>query len=84
MIYCIYYFFYYYQQAAIAIDFYSFICKTDERNKKKFLLTLCALFNLLQSSEKLSNNGSLEGIDALVGCGLVLFDGTDDFEVNII
>ncbi|KAG2226033.1 hypothetical protein INT45_002499 [Circinella minor] len=68
------------QQASIAIDFYSFICKTDERNKKKFLLTLCALFNLLQSSEKLSNSGSLEGIDALIGCGLVLFDGTDDFE----
>ncbi|KAI9475361.1 Fanconi anemia protein FancD2 nuclease-domain-containing protein [Zychaea mexicana] len=65
------------QDAAIAIDFYSFICDNDERKKKRSVLTLCALFNLLQSSEKLGNNGSLDGIDALVGCGLVLFNHTD-------
>ncbi|RKP05816.1 Fanconi anaemia protein FANCD2 [Thamnocephalis sphaerospora] len=36
----------------------------------------CSLFNLLQHCVKCTDSGSLEAIDALLGCGICLFDQT--------
>jgi Fanconi anemia group D2 protein len=38
------------------------------------ILPICSLFNLLQCCVKNANNGSLEEIDALLGCGICMFE----------
>ncbi|KAM3582486.1 hypothetical protein VKS41_005132 [Umbelopsis sp. WA50703] len=37
-------------------------------------VAMCPFFNLLQACEKATNNGSLEEVDALLGCGLLLYE----------
>jgi hypothetical protein len=38
------------------------------------LSCLCSLFNLLQICTKNNNSGSLDEIDALLGCGIIMFE----------
>ncbi|CEP15345.1 hypothetical protein [Parasitella parasitica] len=47
----------------------------DPRKKKAQIAPMCSIFHLIQSCEKKLNNGSLEEVDALFGCSVVLFDG---------
>ncbi|KAI8093433.1 Fanconi anaemia protein FANCD2 [Halteromyces radiatus] len=61
------------ETSVICMAFYSLLHCINEKQRKKQLVPLCAMFNLLQSCEKV-NEGSLEGVDALLGCGLILFD----------
>lgn len=49
----------------------------DIRKKKYLIVPMCAIFHLLASCEKKLNNGSLQGIDALFGCSVVLFNDQD-------
>lgn len=64
------------------MNLFSMIYGIDDRKKKKLAVPLCAIFNLLQNCEKTTNNGSLEDIDALLGCGVIIF-AEDTVEVNI-
>ncbi|KAL9550499.1 hypothetical protein MBANPS3_004705 [Mucor bainieri] len=48
------------------------------RKKKYLILPMCAIFHLLASCEKKLNQGSLQGIDALFGCSVVLFSDQQD------
>lgn len=46
-----------------------------QRTKHQYpAVAMCPFFNLLQASEKATNDGSLDDIDALLGCALLLFD----------
>ncbi|KAI8640921.1 Fanconi anaemia protein FancD2 nuclease-domain-containing protein [Parasitella parasitica] len=56
----------------------------DFRKKKAQIVPMCSIFHLIQSCEKKLNNGSLEEVDALFGCSVVLFDGEnlDDLPVE--
>jgi Fanconi anemia group D2 protein len=48
---------------------------TPDTKKKKYLMTpMCSIFNLIQSCEKQLNEGSLEEIDALFGCSVIMFE----------
>jgi len=49
----------------------------DIRKKKYLIVPMCAIFHLLASCEKKLNNGSLQGVDALFGCSVVLFNSED-------
>ncbi|KAL7326472.1 hypothetical protein PS15p_208812 [Mucor circinelloides] len=49
----------------------------DIRKKKYLIVPMCAIFHLLASCEKKLNNGSLQGVDALFGCSVVLFNNED-------
>jgi hypothetical protein len=44
---------------------------------KQAILLLCSLFRLMVAGEKSQNNGCLDGIDALLGCGLIMFEKMD-------
>lgn len=55
------------------LKLYSLFSGVNDVKRKLLASPLCAMFNLLQACEKKLNNGSLEDIDALLGCGLVLY-----------
>lgn len=42
------------------------------------MLTLCPIFNLIQIYERVNNNNDLSEIDALLGCGVILFKWDED------
>lgn len=46
------------------------------------MLTLCPIFNLIQTYERVNNNNDLSEIDALLGCGIILFKLEED-EVQV-
>ncbi|CAO3664414.1 unnamed protein product [Umbelopsis ramanniana] len=51
--------------------------ESTDRQHKKYqypAATLCPIFNLLQACEKVASDGCLDAIDALLGCGIMLYD----------
>jgi Fanconi anemia group D2 protein len=62
------------------MQFYSLLHSVNDKRRKRQIVPLCSIFNLMQSCEKATND-SLEGLDALLGCGFVFFD-MDDIEVT--
>ncbi|CAO3631631.1 unnamed protein product [Cunninghamella blakesleeana] len=65
------------ESASVALKVYSLLQNSKEKKQREYAIVLCSVFNLLQSCEKAFNQGSLEGVDALLGCGVVLFDLSD-------
>ncbi|KAI9304749.1 Fanconi anaemia protein FANCD2 [Cunninghamella echinulata] len=63
--------------AEVALKIYPLLQNSKEKKQRENAIVLCSIFNLLQSCEKAFNNGSLEGVDALLGCGIILFDLND-------
>ncbi|KAI7882271.1 hypothetical protein K492DRAFT_145306 [Lichtheimia hyalospora FSU 10163] len=61
------------EESSILIGLYPIVCSLDERQKRRLVLTLCPIFNLIQTYERVSNNNNLEEIDALLGCAIILF-----------
>ncbi|ORZ16363.1 Fanconi anaemia protein FancD2 nuclease-domain-containing protein [Absidia repens] len=72
------------ESAAVYMKFFSLLDGTNDKKRRKQIIPLCSIFNLLQSCEK-ACEGSLEGVDALLGCGLVLFelDEVDELLPNL-
>lgn len=64
-------------QSAILVRMYNIMCSTDIKQKLFYIVPMCSIFNLIQSSEKKLTQGSLEEVDALFGCGIIMFK-TDD------
>lgn len=50
---------------------------SDIASHKQLILLLCSLFRLVVACEKIQNNGCLDGVDALLGCGLIMFEKMD-------
>lgn len=46
------------------------------------VVPMCSTFNLMQSCEKQLNDGSLEGVNALSGCSILLFNDEDLEELS--
>ncbi|KAI9258491.1 Fanconi anemia protein FancD2 nuclease-domain-containing protein [Sporodiniella umbellata] len=46
------------------------------------VVPMCSTFNLMQSCEKQLNHGSLEGVNALSGCSVLLFDEQTPSELS--
>ncbi|KAI8067238.1 Fanconi anaemia protein FANCD2 [Thamnidium elegans] len=63
----------------IIIKMYELFYNPDIKTKKQVIVPMSSIFNLIQSCEKKLNNGSLQDVDALFGCGVLLFK-TDDIE----
>ncbi|KAI0243665.1 hypothetical protein L0F63_002729 [Massospora cicadina] len=60
--------------AAVAINILPAVVRHFYNDRKSYHSSfICALFNLYQASERFIN-GSLEELDALLGCGIVMFD----------
>ncbi|KAI9025258.1 Fanconi anaemia protein FANCD2 [Phycomyces nitens] len=68
------------EEAPVAINFYDLIHGIEESKKRSLMIPLCSIFNLMQSCEKQITNGNLDEVDALLGCGVILFqvDDIDD------
>ncbi|GAN01786.1 Fanconi anemia, complementation group D2 isoform X2 [Mucor ambiguus] len=65
-------------ESEITVKMFDLLCNNLDIRKKKYLIVpMCAIFHLLASCEKKLNNGSLQGIDALFGCSVVLFNHQD-------
>jgi hypothetical protein len=45
---------------------------------------MCSLFKLFQNCEKKLNDYSLETIDAILGCGLIMFQKSFEISVKIL
>ncbi|KAI9366554.1 Fanconi anemia protein FancD2 nuclease-domain-containing protein [Pilaira anomala] len=58
---------------------YELFYNSDIKAKKQVIVPMSSIFNLIQSCEKKLNNGSLQDVDALFGCGILLFK-TEDLE----
>ncbi|KAI9263884.1 Fanconi anemia protein FancD2 nuclease-domain-containing protein [Helicostylum pulchrum] len=58
---------------------YELFYNPDIKTKKQVIVPMSSIFNLIQSCEKKLNNGSLQDVDALFGCGVLLFK-SDDIE----
>lgn len=65
------------EECEIAVKMFESVYKADMKSKKITLVPMCSVFNLMQSCEKKLNDGSLVDIDALFGCGIILFKSED-------
>ncbi|GAA5812259.1 hypothetical protein MFLAVUS_005709 [Mucor flavus] len=63
----------------IIVKMYELFYSPDIKIKKQVIVPMSSIFNLIQSCEKKLHNGSLQDVDALFGCGVLLFK-TDDIE----
>lgn len=70
------------QEGPIVLKLYSLFSGVDNVKRKLLASPLCAMFNLLQACEKKLNDGSLEDIDALLGCGLMLYSDDNPNELR--
>ncbi|KAI8343466.1 Fanconi anaemia protein FANCD2 [Chlamydoabsidia padenii] len=61
------------ESSTIYMMFYSLIHGVNDKRRKKQIIPLCSIFNLMQSCEKAADD-TLEGVDALLGCGFAAFD----------
>ncbi|KAG1141804.1 hypothetical protein G6F37_006431 [Rhizopus arrhizus] len=66
----------------IAVKIYELISRKDIKTKKNMVVPMCSTFNLMQSCEKQLNDGSLEGVNALSGCSVLLFNDEDLEELS--
>ncbi|KAL4206758.1 Fanconi anemia protein FANCD2, partial [Rhizopus microsporus] len=66
----------------IVVKLYELIARKDIKSKKNLVVPMCSTFNLMQICEKQLNNGSLEGINALSGCSILLFESDDLDELS--
>lgn len=66
------------EESNILIGLYPTMCSSDERQKRRLVLTLCPIFNLIQTYERVNNNNDLAEIDGLLGCGIILFKWDED------
>jgi Fanconi anemia group D2 protein len=71
------------EECQIIVKMYNLIYKVEMKDKKNLLVPMCSIFNLMQSSEKSLNDGSLQDIDALFGCGILLFKAEDLEEISL-
>ncbi|CAO3636846.1 unnamed protein product [Mucor hiemalis] len=71
------------EDCEIAIKIFESVYSPDVRSKKITLVPMCSVFNLMQSCEKKINNGNLQDIDALFGCGITLFKSKDMEEITL-
>ncbi|KAK4518683.1 uncharacterized protein ATC70_008905 [Mucor velutinosus] len=70
-------------ESGITVKMFDLLCNNLDTRKKKYLIVpMCAIFHLLASCEKKLNNGSLQGIDALFGCSVVLFNDQDTSDLS--
>ncbi|RUS27087.1 hypothetical protein BC938DRAFT_483733, partial [Jimgerdemannia flammicorona] len=64
--------------SGVTVKVYPCLCapvlSPDAIQQRDLILSLCSLFKLMQACEKAANNGSLDGIDALLGCGVCLYE----------
>lgn len=63
----------------IIVKMYELFYNSNIKAKKQVIVPMSSIFNLIQSCEKKLNNGSLQDVDALFGCGILLFK-TEDLE----
>lgn len=61
----------------IVVKIFELIYTPDMKAKKQVMVPMSSIFNLMQSCEKKLNNGSLQDVDALLGCGIILFKTED-------
>ncbi|KAI8065298.1 Fanconi anaemia protein FANCD2 [Gongronella butleri] len=59
---------------SVMLDLFGHLIHVTDQKRKKSIIPLCSTFNLLQVCERQMNDGSLEGVDALLMCGIILFD----------
>ncbi|KAI8384780.1 Fanconi anaemia protein FANCD2 [Radiomyces spectabilis] len=69
------------EDAQIAMKMYELVLMDDEKKRRSLVVPLCSIFKLIQSCEKKLNNGGLEEIDALLGCGIILFNQETEEEM---
>jgi len=46
------------------------------------IMCMCSMFHLLQACEKSLNNNNLDSIDALLGCGILLYEESVKHQLN--
>ena len=63
--------------AGAQVNIYPYLCDPPQDGKAS-IVCLCSHFRLLQTCELLNNGGSLETINAVLGCPLGMFDMGDD------
>lgn len=61
----------------IVVKIFELIYNPDMKAKKQVMVPMSSIFNLMQSCEKKLNDGSLQDVDALFGCGIILFKTED-------
>ncbi|KAG0165038.1 Fanconi anemia group D2 protein [Apophysomyces sp. BC1034] len=70
------------EDAAITVRIYDLIHGVESKKRISVVIPFCPMFKLLQTCERQLNSGSLENIDALLGCSVVLFLQDDIEELN--
>ena len=71
------------------VNLYPFLCAplvssdVHASSRRDWIICMCSMFKLIQACEKANNNGQLESIDALLGCGLLMYERKAEIWVSM-
>ncbi|KAL0093289.1 Fanconi anemia protein FANCD2 [Phycomyces blakesleeanus] len=65
------------EESQVVINLYDLVHGVEESKRRSLVIPLCSIFNLMQSCEKRITDGKLDDVDAVLGCGIVLFQVDD-------